>query len=105
MVPVTDSDDETITADQNPSIEIIKTAVPTIYSTLGEEVEYTFVVTNTGNVTLTNVEVTDPLFGLTFGPITCPTASNLTQQGYPTTTKKSPGGGGGKRLVVNNRGM
>ncbi|MBK6784224.1 MAG: hypothetical protein IPG79_11055 [Saprospiraceae bacterium] len=27
-------------------------------------------VTNTGNVTLSNVEVNDPLFGLTFGPIT-----------------------------------
>ncbi|MBK6784215.1 MAG: DUF11 domain-containing protein [Saprospiraceae bacterium] len=55
-----DSDDETINAIQNPSIEIIKTAVPTTYSTLGEEVEYTFVVTNTGNVTLSNVEVNDP---------------------------------------------
>ncbi|MBK6784220.1 MAG: hypothetical protein IPG79_11035 [Saprospiraceae bacterium] len=50
--PINDNDDETITANQNPSIEIIKTAVPTIYSTLGEEVEYSFVVNNTGNVTL-----------------------------------------------------
>ncbi|MBK6784212.1 MAG: hypothetical protein IPG79_10995 [Saprospiraceae bacterium] len=39
--PVTDSDDETITADQNPSIELVKSALPTTYSTLGEEVEYT----------------------------------------------------------------
>ncbi|MBK6784217.1 MAG: hypothetical protein IPG79_11020 [Saprospiraceae bacterium] len=31
--PVNDSDDETITADQNPSIELVKSALPTTYST------------------------------------------------------------------------
>ncbi|MBK8819952.1 MAG: DUF11 domain-containing protein [Saprospiraceae bacterium] len=84
--PVTDSDDETITADQNPSIEIVKSALPTTYSTLGEEVEYTFVVTNTGNVTLSNVEVNDPLFGLTFGPITlAPNSSQTYTHTYTVT--------------------
>jgi uncharacterized repeat protein (TIGR01451 family) len=68
--PVSDDDGETIIAIQNPSILLEKSAFPTTYSTAGEEVEYTFVVTNTGNVTLSNVEVTDPLFGLTFGPVT-----------------------------------
>jgi uncharacterized repeat protein (TIGR01451 family) len=68
--PVSDDDGETIVAIQNPSIHLEKSALPTTYSTAGEEVEYTFVVSNTGNVTLSNVEVNDPLFGLTFGPVT-----------------------------------
>jgi uncharacterized repeat protein (TIGR01451 family) len=82
-----DSDDETITAHQNPSIEIIKTAVPATYSTLGEEVEYSFVVNNTGNVTLTNAEVTDPLFGLTFGPVTLAPGTSQTYTHTYTVTQ------------------
>ena len=84
--PVTDSDDETINAIQNPSVEIIKTATPTTYSTPGEEIEYTFTVQNTGNVTLSNVVVSDPLFGLTFGPVTLsPNASETFTHTYTVT--------------------
>src|SRR5690625_3550565 len=35
----------------------------------GDEIHYTFVVTNTGNVPLTGVTVTDPLFTVSGGPI------------------------------------
>ncbi|OLF16316.1 DUF7507 domain-containing protein [Actinophytocola xanthii] len=35
---------------------------------LGETIDYSFVIVNTGNVTLTNIEVTDPKVG----PVTCP---------------------------------
>ena len=54
----------TVTVVQNPVIEIVKSADKSTYTTAGEIVEYTLDVSNAGNVTLTNVEVTDPLTGL-----------------------------------------
>ncbi|MBK8623008.1 MAG: DUF11 domain-containing protein [Saprospiraceae bacterium] len=84
--PVSDDDGETITAIQTPSISLIKSAFPTTYTTAGESVDYTFVVTNTGNVTLSNVEVSDPLFGLNFGPITlAPNHSEVFTHQYQVT--------------------
>jgi uncharacterized repeat protein (TIGR01451 family) len=44
--------------------------MPLTYNAAGDLITYTFVVTNTGNTTLTDVTVDDPLFGLTFGPVT-----------------------------------
>ena len=43
----------------NPSIKVIKTANPTTYSSTGTSINYTYVITNTGNVTLTNVTLSD----------------------------------------------
>ncbi|MFZ1703465.1 MAG: hypothetical protein WAT79_03915, partial [Saprospiraceae bacterium] len=80
------SDDETVTAIQNPAINITKAATPTNYSLLGQNIDYTFLVTNTGNVSLTNVLVTDPLFGLNFGPVTlAPNGSQSFMYGYTVT--------------------
>src|SRR5690606_39162307 len=42
-----------------------KTASPTTFSSAGQQITYTIEVENTGNVTMTNISVTDPLTGLT----------------------------------------
>ncbi|MFV0257111.1 MAG: DUF5979 domain-containing protein, partial [Acidimicrobiales bacterium] len=50
-----------------PSIDLVKTAGVNTgdddYADAGETITYTFTVTNTGNVDLSGVSVTDPLFG------------------------------------------
>uniref|UniRef100_UPI00047AB329 DUF7507 domain-containing protein n=1 Tax=Algoriphagus vanfongensis TaxID=426371 RepID=UPI00047AB329 len=60
-VDVTESDDELVTALQSASIEIVKTSSPKFFNAAGQQITYTLVVTNTGNVTLSDVEVEDPL--------------------------------------------
>ncbi|KRG71971.1 DUF7507 domain-containing protein [Pseudoxanthomonas dokdonensis] len=52
-----------------PLINLDKSVSPGTVTTAGEVVTYTFVITNPGNVTLTGVNLTDPLPGL--GSITC----------------------------------
>ncbi len=66
-----DDDPTIVKGTQNPSIEIIKTADKTNLI-VGETITYTFKVTNTGNVTLKKVKVTDPMFGggITLGKTT-----------------------------------
>ena len=49
----------TVTATQLPTLSIGKSANPTTVTTAGQNVAYTFSVTNTGNVTITSVGVTD----------------------------------------------
>jgi uncharacterized repeat protein (TIGR01451 family) len=87
--PVTDTDSESITADQNPAIDIVKTAAPQTYSAVGDMITYSFTVTNTGNVTLSNVSVSDPLAGLsaiTPAPVTlAPNASQVFTATYTIT--------------------
>ncbi len=53
-----------------PRINIDKTASPDRVSQADDVVTYTFVVSNPGNVTISGIEVTDPLAGLS--AITCP---------------------------------
>ncbi len=64
---VSDTDDETVPLGQAPSIVLEKTVdnsgLTQTVGQVGEELEYTFKVTNTGTVTLTNVTITDPLLG------------------------------------------
>ena len=62
--PVTDDDEETVTAEQSPVVVVTKSASPEVYSAVDEVITYTIVVENTGNVTVSNVTVTDPLTGL-----------------------------------------
>lgn len=64
----------TVTATQNPAVTVSKSASPTTFSRVGQPVTYTFVVKNSGNVTLSNISVSDtqatPAGALVSGP-TC----------------------------------
>jgi uncharacterized repeat protein (TIGR01451 family) len=52
-------DDVTTPGDQNPSLSITKVATETGFDSVGDVIHYTISATNTGNVTLANVLVTD----------------------------------------------
>ena len=62
--PVTDDNTQTVNLTQNPAIEVIKTAgaitdVDNNGQDAGDTVNYTYTVTNTGNVTLNPVTLVD----------------------------------------------
>jgi uncharacterized repeat protein (TIGR01451 family) len=56
-----DDDDATVTLPQNPAITLTKTAAESTYAAVGDIIHYTLVAKNTGNVTLHDVSITDPL--------------------------------------------
>jgi uncharacterized repeat protein (TIGR01451 family) len=58
------SDQVTVNAVQSPALSIQKTVAEGSYDAVGDVLNYTIVVTNTGNVTMSNVVVVDPLTGL-----------------------------------------
>ena len=66
--PVTDTAHATVDAIHHPGIALVKTASPAEYSEPGETISYTYTVTNTGNVTLHAVALTDSRLGA----VTCP---------------------------------
>jgi hypothetical protein len=74
----------TVTAVQNPAISLTKSASPTTYSAAGQVITYTYVVKNTGNVTLSGpFNIADDKLG-TFQ---CGTASSLVPGASTTCTK------------------
>ena len=83
-----DNDNETVTVSKSPGMKIVKTAFVAAVDGAGDVITYTFTVTNTGNVTLTGVTVTDPL--PTGGPsyrraaTPTPTACSMSTRPGPT---------------------
>ena len=54
------TDEETVTADKMPALVIDKVAAEEIFAAVGDKIHYTIVATNTGNITLDSVTITDP---------------------------------------------
>jgi uncharacterized repeat protein (TIGR01451 family) len=74
----------TITAPPGQGISVVKSASPSTFSKVGQVITYSFLVTNTGNVTLSKVQVNDTdLPGLS--AISCP-QSSLAPAGHETCT-------------------
>src|SRR5699024_3307440 len=61
--PVKDDDDAAVPGELEPSISLTKTADKEKVTEVGEEVAYTFEIKNTGNTTLTEVTLNDPMLG------------------------------------------
>ncbi|HQG78691.1 MAG TPA: gliding motility-associated C-terminal domain-containing protein [Bacteroidales bacterium] len=64
------------------SLSISKSSLQTSYSAAGDQVDYTIMVTNDGNVTLSDISVTDPVTGL---DQTIPSLIPGTSRTFPTT--------------------
>ena len=66
-------DTETVTAVQTKTLSLVKSASPSTYSTVGQSISYSYLVTNTGNVPLAGpVTVTDDK-----ATVTCPAVSTV----------------------------
>jgi len=84
----TDDDDVTVDADINPSWTVQKDAVTPDYAAVGDTLDYTYRVTNTGNVTISNIVVTDNLIpSLSCPATTLVPAATLTCTGTYTVTQ------------------
>ncbi|MCP4085547.1 MAG: DUF11 domain-containing protein, partial [Actinomycetia bacterium] len=79
---ISDNGSETVTPDQNPDIGLGKSVIANDDAdgsndiSLGDTLTYQFITTNTGDITLTDVTVTDPLAGLS--ALTCTPAAGAT---------------------------
>jgi uncharacterized repeat protein (TIGR01451 family) len=78
------TDNETVDVVQNPNLSIVKNADVTTVSAVGDVINYTYTVTNTGNQTLTNVSLSDDNF----------TPSDISDDFNPTFDTTSDDGNG-----------
>ncbi len=69
----------TVTATQSPSLSLTKSASVTQVSQMGQQVTYSFLVTNTGNVSVNSIAISDaqqaPSVNSSLTAITCPKSS------------------------------
>ncbi len=88
--PVEGGDTTTVAVPQLPSLDVVKSGALDGDGAAGDTVDYTFTVTNRGNVTLTGVALDDPLPGLsdvTFGA--WPGAAGVLAPGEHVTARAS----------------
>ncbi|MFL0683673.1 MAG: hypothetical protein ACJLTB_10695, partial [Algoriphagus aquaeductus] len=87
--PVSDTDSETVNATETPLLDLTKTSTtePNTYAAVGDILTYDLVVKNTGNVTLTNIVVSDPVATVVGSPIAslAPGASATVTASYAVT--------------------
>lgn len=57
------SNEVTVTAEQDPELALVKSVAPTTVTAAGTVVDYSFLVTNTGNVTLSSLAISELVFG------------------------------------------
>lgn len=70
-----------------PAFSAVKASVDTSYSAVGDTLDYTITVTNTGNVTLTGLAISDPLTSDEVCPVTslAPGAQTICTASYTVT--------------------
>ncbi len=71
----------TVTGDQSPRLDIVKTTVATDYSAVGDVLPYEIVVTNTGNISISNIVVDDPLIPT----LSCPSSALVPAASFTCT--------------------
>ena len=100
LTPATDS--ATATATQGPSLTIDKSSTTTEVTSAGQLVPYSYLVTNTGNVTLTGIALTDDnIDGTVFCPATTlAPAASMTCTAVHTVTQADLDAGGSLTNVV-----
>ncbi len=75
---VTDSDDETVTfEDVKPTLEVTKTVNDNSIPETGQEVTFTFTVTNTSKESVTITSLSDSVFGVLTGSDSCKVGTSL----------------------------
>jgi uncharacterized repeat protein (TIGR01451 family) len=88
--PVSPPSSVTEPVTQTAALTVVKSASPTVFTSPGTVITFSYEVTNTGNVTLTGVNVTDAMLGLS--AISCPSttlapAESMTCTATYTTTQ------------------
>ena len=97
-LPPSSANTVTIAVVQSPALSIVKSSTTTSATAVGQVIPYSFLVTNTGNVTITSVAVSDPKLGaVTCGVTTFAPGSSAMCTGSYTAT--AAGIARGARLV------
>jgi large repetitive protein len=83
----TGSDSTTTPLTAGPALTLVKTANPTTYATVGQTISYSYLATNTGNVTLNTLAITDDRIASVSCPVTtlAPAASTTCTGSYAIT--------------------
>jgi uncharacterized repeat protein (TIGR01451 family) len=82
--PVTDSDTLSTPLTKTAAVTLVKTSNATSATKAGDTITYSFLVTNTGTVTITSFVVTDPLVSLS--PVSCGGVTTLAPSASTTCT-------------------